>query len=92
MSYQCVSMWDVDRRLGDEVLRDAWLLIEDRVVQSVENTVPEGVESITDLGTLTVLPGFIDCHDHLSITLGDEEEQAREPVRPFRTWPFEVLP
>ncbi|MFC4555391.1 metal-dependent hydrolase family protein [Georgenia faecalis] len=35
---------------------------------------------VHDASTLVVVPGFVDCHDHLTISGGDEVEQA---LRPF---------
>lgn len=40
--------------------------------------VPAGVP-VVDLGAYTVMPGLIDCHDHLGIDLGDEHAQSLEP-------------
>jgi imidazolonepropionase-like amidohydrolase len=42
-------------------------------------TVPRpGDARVLDLDGCTLLPGFIDCHDHLGIDLGDEEAQSHE--------------
>jgi len=40
--------------------------------------VPGGAE-VVDLTECWVVPGFVDCHDHLGLEVGDEEAQAREP-------------
>src|SRR5438874_13241652 len=39
-----------------------------------------GSDTVVDLSGLTVLPGLIDCHEHLSIDIGDEEGQCAEPL------------
>lgn len=36
-------------------------------------------ESGIDLSDFTVMPGIIDCHDHLGLDIGDEVEQSSEP-------------
>src|SRR5215208_414967 len=42
-------------------------------------TVPRPDDSrVVDLDGCTLLPGLIDCHDHLGIDLGDEEAQSHE--------------
>lgn len=35
---------------------------------------------VYDLSELTVLPGLVDCHEHLGLDIGDEEAQSREPL------------
>lgn len=46
-------------------------------VESAGSDSPEGVEVI-DLSEYTVIPGLVDCHDHLCIDTGDEHAQALE--------------
>lgn len=33
-----------------------------------------------DYSAFTVIPGMVDCHDHLDLNVGDEEAQSKEPV------------
>jgi len=35
-------------------------------------------DDVFDLGELTVMPGIVDCHDHLGLDVGDEKAQSFE--------------
>lgn len=63
--------------------------VEDRIIEIAEgrilavtdaaNWTNPGIE-VHDLSDRVVLPGFIDCHEHLTISGGDEAEQAGRPI------------
>lgn len=46
-----------------KVISPAWLSIEDRRIVSLSSARPEG--EVTELGDVTLVPGFIDAHSHL---------------------------
>jgi imidazolonepropionase-like amidohydrolase len=50
---------------SDEVTRNAVVIVEGGRIRAVGGPVPAGAEVI-DLGDVTLLPGFIDAHTHLS--------------------------
>lgn len=49
----------------------------DEVINGEGYRAPEGVE-VVDWSGLTVMPGLVDCHDHLGFDLGNEEAQAHQ--------------
>src|SRR5271163_5054774 len=73
----------LDPRTGN-ILAPAAVLIEDGKVKKVgspaqvQRDAPAGVKTI-DLGSATLLPGLIDCHTHLlmSVVSQPEAERAR---------------
>src|SRR5262245_34152891 len=50
---------------SDAVTRNAVIVVEGNKIKSVGGAVPAGAEVI-DLGDVTLLPGFIDAHTHLT--------------------------
>jgi imidazolonepropionase-like amidohydrolase len=50
---------------SDAVVRNAVILIEGKTIKSIGGAVPANAEVI-DLGDVTLLPGFIDAHVHLT--------------------------
>jgi imidazolonepropionase-like amidohydrolase len=50
---------------SDAVVRNAVIVIEGRTIKSIGGAVPANAEVI-DLGDVTLLPGFIDAHVHLT--------------------------
>jgi imidazolonepropionase-like amidohydrolase len=55
---------------SNEVVTNPVVVIEGSRIRSVSGPVPTGAEVI-DLGDVTLLPGFIDAHTHLSFEAGD---------------------
>jgi len=76
-SIRCKTLIDGQ---NDSPIRDVWITIDEESILSVGTQKPEDTEIAFDLGDFTVLPGYIDCHDHLSLDPGDEIAQAQEPI------------
>jgi imidazolonepropionase-like amidohydrolase len=55
---------------SNEVVNGAVVIVEGTRIRSIGGAVPPGAEVI-DLGDVTLLPGFIDAHTHLSFESGD---------------------
>ncbi len=64
----------------DGAINQAWITIEEDKIISVDSSRPNGGDEFLDLSRYSVLPGFIDCHDHICLDPGDEIAQAQEPV------------
>ena len=47
----------------------AWVIVSGDTIEAVSFSRPDGLE-VTDLGDVTLLPGLIDCHTHLSSRVG----------------------
>ncbi len=56
--------------------------VRDGRISAVHDQAPASMPAPLDWGAFTVLPGLIDAHDHLTLDLGDEELQSKEP----ETW------
>lgn len=55
---------------SNEVIRNATVVVTGNKIAGINVPVPAGAEVI-DLGDTTLLPGFIDCHVHLTGQAGD---------------------
>ncbi len=55
---------------SNDVVKDAVIVVEGTRIRSIGGAVPAGAEVI-DLGDVTLLPGFIDAHTHLSFESGE---------------------
>jgi imidazolonepropionase-like amidohydrolase len=65
---------------GGAPLRNAVVEVHDGRVTAVHRQSPATIQgTVVDWSAFTVLPGLIDAHDHLTLDLGDEEAQSREP-------------
>jgi imidazolonepropionase-like amidohydrolase len=73
---RCGTLFDGS---GADPVRNATLVVEDGLI--VDRPAPEGAD-VVELGELFVLPGLIDAHNHVSISipLGDQWAQKREPA------------
>jgi imidazolonepropionase-like amidohydrolase len=64
---------------GADPVSDAIITVDgDRITAVAPARAGEQVD--LDYGAFTVLPGLIDCHDHLDLDVGDEEVQSKEPA------------
>jgi len=65
---------------GRALLPGAIVEVRDGRVAAVHEHAPPAMQgAVVDWSAFTVLPGLIDAHDHLTLDLGDEELQSREP-------------
>src|SRR5471032_1349723 len=56
---------------GDAVTTDAVIVVEGSKIKAVGRGIPiPAGATVVDLGDATLLPGFIDCHVHLSFEMG----------------------
>lgn len=55
----------LDVRSG-KILERPWIVVRDGKIESVATDRPPGEPAVLDLGDVTLLPGLIDCHVHLS--------------------------
>src|SRR5262245_20230038 len=67
---------------GDTPRSGAIVEVRDGRISAIHDQATAAMPEPLDWGAFTVLPGLIDAHDHLTLDLGDEELQSREPA----TW------
>lgn len=63
---------------GADPVSDVVLAVDGERIVSVEPWTETATVDL-DYGDAFVIPGMIDCHDHLDLDVGDEEAQSREP-------------
>lgn len=66
---------------SDEPLKDQVIIIKDDKIEAIKSLNSMKKDEINPSLTYKVkyvLPGFIDCHNHLSTDLGDQEDQVRQ--------------
>src|SRR4030042_3851515 len=73
----CGSLFDGEH---NELTNRVWLTIKDNLIESINTTKPVDPGDLIDHSQYTILPGFIDCHDHICLEPGDEVTQSKEPV------------
>lgn len=73
----CGSLYD---GIHNEPIKNSWITINNGAIESVQTSQPAVPGEILDLSKFTVLPGFIDSHDHVCLDPGDEIAQANEPL------------
>ena len=64
---------------GAEPRRHAVVLVDDGVITSIATDVPKGA-TVIDASELTVLPGLIDCHVHLSMNAESIQQRLLVPL------------
>jgi len=64
---------------GADPRPNAVILVEDGVITGIASDVPKGV-TVIDASELTVLPGLIDCHVHLSSSAESIQERLLVPL------------
>ena len=64
---------------GADPRRNAVIVVEDGVITAIANDVPKGA-TVIDASDLTVLPGLIDCHVHLSFNAESIQERLLVPL------------
>lgn len=64
---------------GTDPRRNAVIIVDDGVITAIANDVPKGA-TVIDASDLTVLPGLIDCHVHLSFNAESIQERLLIPL------------
>jgi imidazolonepropionase-like amidohydrolase len=54
--------------------------VQDDRITAIEPRAGRALPNCFDLSSCTVIPGLIDCHDHLGVDIGDEVAQSKEPL------------
>jgi imidazolonepropionase-like amidohydrolase len=65
---------------GADPVRDVIITVEDDRIIAITPAAEVSEPFDLDFGGFTIIPGMIDCHDHLDLNVGDEEAQSKEAV------------
>jgi imidazolonepropionase-like amidohydrolase len=68
---------------GAPPIRGGAILVEGTTIAAIgpaKNINAPASTQVVDLSAYTVMPGMIDCHDHMQFDTGDEEAMSREPL------------
>ncbi|MHC4677316.1 MAG: amidohydrolase family protein, partial [Planctomycetota bacterium] len=68
-------MLDVE---SGSIVENPFILVQGRSIKAVATTPPSGQNHQIDLGDMTILPGLMDCHTHLFLTL--DKDSRYSPV------------
>lgn len=60
--------------------KQALIISDGRIlrIENIDQVKPSDGDTLLDLSNYTVTPGFIDCHDHVSIDIGDDAAQCAQ--------------
>lgn len=65
---------------GADPVSDVVITVEDDRIIAITPAAEVTERVDLDFGAFTLIPGMIDCHDHLDLDVGDEEAQSKEPA------------
>ena len=72
---KAARMLDVEQGI---IVQSAFIVIEDGLIKSVSTGPSSPDVEMMDLGDMTILPGLMDCHTHLFLTL--DKDSRYSPV------------
>ena len=84
--------WVVTQNQKREVLRDASVLVEDGVIKQIGQNVKGAADAELDGSGKVLLPGLINTHTHLSMTLfrGYADDMQLQDWLGKKIWPLEA--
>ncbi|MHC4167720.1 MAG: metal-dependent hydrolase family protein [Planctomycetota bacterium] len=69
LALKASRMLDVEQ---GSIVQNPFIVVERGLIKSVSTAVPSPDVEMIDLGDVTLLPGLIDCHTHLMLTLEND--------------------